>query len=84
MLFDATDRVGLEDGHGLPDGLVVHPSGAIFATGPGGVWVFSPDGEALARILTGRATANCTLSSDERTLYMTANDTLMTLVLARE
>lgn len=84
LLFDATYLVGKKGEDGLPDGLAVHSSGAIFATGPGGVWMFSPDGEAVARILTGRATANCTLSNDEQTLYITANDTLMTLALAKE
>ena len=83
VFFDASYLVGKEGEHGLPDGLVVHSSGAIFATGPGGVWMFSPDGEALARILTGRKTANCTFSADEKTLYMTASDTMMSLEFFR-
>lgn len=66
---------------GMPDGMAVHSSGMLFATGPGGVWLFSPEGEVLARILTGRLTANCALSSDEGALYITAHDTLMVLPL---
>lgn len=61
--------------------MAIHSSGTIFATGPGGVWLFSPAGDVLARIYTGKLTANCTLSADEKTLYMTAHDTLMTLPL---
>lgn len=82
VFFDANRWANQEDQPGYPDGMAVHSSGVIFATGPGGVWLFSPSGELLARILTGRATANCTLSADESTLYMTAHDTLMTLHLA--
>lgn len=66
---------------GMPDGMAVHSSGAIFATGPGGVWLVSPDGAVLAKILTGKLTANCALSGDEKTLFMTAHDTLMSISL---
>ena len=79
VFFDASEFA--ERYPGMPDGMTVHSSGAIFATGPGGVWLFSPDGEILARILTGRLTANCTLSADEKTLFMTAHDTLMSIPL---
>ena len=66
---------------GMPDGMAVHSSGTLFATGPGGVWLFSPEGEVLAKIMTGKMTANCTLSADEKTLYMTAHDQLMSIPL---
>lgn len=79
--FDANEWAGRDGEHGYPDGMAVHSSGFIFATGPGGVWVFAPDGVPVARILTGRATANCTFSADEQTLFMTADDTLMSLRL---
>jgi gluconolactonase len=81
VFYDATDLVGVKGEQGLPDGMVVHSSGKIFATGPGGIWLFSPQGEVLAKIRTGRLTANCTLSKDENFLFITAHDTLMTLAL---
>jgi gluconolactonase len=81
VFYDASDLVELAGEQGLPDGMVVHSSGNIFATGPGGVWLFSPQGEVLAKIRTGRLTANCTLSDDEKTLFITAHDTLMTVAL---
>ncbi|MEO1246852.1 MAG: SMP-30/gluconolactonase/LRE family protein [Pseudomonadota bacterium] len=81
VFYDATAAKAEPGGHGYPDGMAVHSSGAVFATGPGGVWLFSPDGRVLAMIHTDRATANCTLSSDERTLFLTATDTLMSLKL---
>ena len=61
---------------GLPDGMVVADSGHVFGTGPGGVFVLSPDGQALGQIQTERATGNCTLGDDGLSLYITAGDTL--------
>jgi len=81
VFYDASGTIGVDGEHGLPDGMAVHSSGVIFATGPGGVWVFTPAGKVLAKIRTGKATANCSLSPDEKTLFMTAHDTLMTVRL---
>jgi gluconolactonase len=58
---------------GLPDGLKISRKGIIFATGPGGVLIFHPDGRHLGTILTGEATANCALDDQEKWLYMTAH-----------
>lgn len=67
---------------GMPDGMVLHSSGNLFATGPGGAWLFSENGELLAIIKTGRLTANCTLDEKENYLYLTAHDTLMRIKLS--
>ncbi len=80
MLLDVTEL--LAGGRkGLPDGLKVHSSGNIFATGPGGVLVFTPEGEILGTILTGQSTANCAFDTDENYLYMTADMHLMRIRL---
>lgn len=71
VFFDATPRVG--SGKGLPDGLKLDSRGNLFATGPGGVWVFSPGGEPLGLLNTGEATANCGWGDDGSTLYITAD-----------
>ncbi len=62
---------------GLPDGLKIHKSGNIFATGPGGVHVISPQGKHLASFKTGKSTANCTFDKDQKYLYMTTTDMLI-------
>lgn len=62
---------------GLPDGLKVDLAGNVFATGPGGVLVFAPDGTMLGRIDTKVPTANCAWGDDGSTLYITANDALV-------
>ncbi len=66
---------------GAPDGLEVRSDGTLFATGPGGVWVFDPSGLHLGIIMTGQPTSNCTIDSDQRYLYMTANMYLMRIKL---
>jgi gluconolactonase len=75
IFADAGDLVG-PGVPGLPDGLAVAADGTLFATGPGGVIVFAPDGTRLGRIETGGPIANCAFGDDGRTLYLTAQHTL--------
>ena len=58
---------------GLPDGLKVDEHGNLFATGPGGVHVLTPDGTALGRIDTGERTSNCAWGDEGSVLYITAD-----------
>jgi gluconolactonase len=58
---------------GLPDGMKVDTAGNLWATGPGGVWVFTPKGEVLGNIDTGINTANCAFGDDGSMLYIAAN-----------
>jgi gluconolactonase len=71
VFFDSTPLVEKEKG--LPDGLKVDLAGNLFATGPGGVLVFSPQGKHLGTINTGEATANCAWGDDGSVLYITAD-----------
>lgn len=58
---------------GLPDGMKVDVYGNIYATGPGGVWIFSPQGKHLGTIKPPEIPANCNWGgADGNTLYMTA------------
>ncbi|CAA9498745.1 MAG: Gluconolactonase [uncultured Sphingomonas sp.] len=60
---------------GLPDGMTVDERGNLWATGPGGVHVFRPDGRELGLISTGAAISNCAFGgSDGRTLFMTSGN----------
>jgi gluconolactonase len=58
---------------GLPDGLKVDALGNLFATGPGGVLVITPEGKHLGTINPGEATANCAWGGDGSMLYLTAD-----------
>ena len=81
IFHDLTHLVGQKDQRGLPDGLKVNAEGYVFATGPGGVWIFNPDGKPLARIRTGQATANCALAYGGKRLFITADDYIMAVNL---
>jgi gluconolactonase len=72
VFFDATSMVGPAK-KGLPDGLKVDKAGNLFATGPGGVLVFTPAGKHLGTINTGEATANVGWGGDGSVLYITAD-----------
>lgn len=76
VLFDATPLVESEN-PGLPDGLAVDRDGTLFATGPGGVLVLTPDGRHLGTIETGRPTANVAFGDDGASLYLTADGDLL-------
>ena len=81
VLFDATP-LARQGRPGLPDGLKVDRQGNLFATGPGGVLVLTPDGRHLGTIVTGQPTANCAFGdADGSTLYLTANDRLLRIRL---
>ncbi len=63
----------MEGRKGLPDGLKVDTRGNLFATGPGGVLIISPQGKHLGTLNTGEATANCAWGNDGSVLYITAD-----------
>lgn len=64
--------VSAEREDGLPDGMKIDALGNIWATGPGGVWVFAPDGKHLGTIKPPEQPANCAWGEDGKTLFMTA------------
>jgi gluconolactonase len=66
------------EGKGSPDGLKVDDAGNLWATGPGGLLVISPQGKFLGRVLTGKATANVAFGGkDGKTVFLTAHDSLV-------
>jgi gluconolactonase len=72
IFFDVTSNSKAGE-PGLPDGLRVDSRGNIYATGPGGIWIFDASGKVLGRIRIPEPTANCALTADEKTLFITAN-----------
>jgi gluconolactonase len=66
---------------GLFDGLRVHSSGVVFATGPGGVLVLDESGKHLGTVMPGKSTANCGFDAQENYLYLTSTDVLARIKL---
>ncbi len=70
------------DEKGGPDGLKVDGRGKIFATGPGGIWIISPEGKHLETIQLPEIPANCAWGdSGYKTLFATARTGLYKIVL---
>lgn len=60
---------------GAPDGMKVDVEGNIYSAGPGGVWIFSPEGKPLATILMPGRVANLAWAgADRRMLYITGSE----------
>ena len=58
---------------GNPDGMKVDTLGNLYVAGAGGVWVVSPEGKNLGKIVFPERASNMTFGdADARTLYVTA------------
>lgn len=65
--------VSKEPDEGVPDGMKVDEEGNLYATGPGGVWVLSPQGKHLGTIELPELPSNCAFGdADGQTLFLTA------------
>jgi gluconolactonase len=73
LLYDATS----DPRPGAPDGMKVDVEGNIYSAGPGGVWIFSPEGKPLATIVMPERVANLTFAGpDRKTLYIAASSSI--------
>ena len=74
--------VTAETDKGVPDGFKVDSQGNLWASGPGGIWVFAPDGKHLGTLKTPEIPANCNWGDDGKTLYITAETGVYRIKLA--
>jgi gluconolactonase len=62
---------------GNPDGMKVDKKGNVYCTGPGGVWILSPEGKHLGTIVTPEVAANLAFGEGNGTsLFITARSSL--------
>lgn len=67
-------NMNLTDDEEALDGLKVDTAGNLYSSAPGGVWVISPAGKYLGKIICPERPANMAWGdADGRTLYMTAH-----------
>ncbi len=79
LLLDAS---GQKDAGG-PDGIRVDKQGNIYGSGPGGVWIISPDGKHLATIKVPEVVSNVAWGDkDGKTLYITASTSVYRIKLS--
>ena len=70
VFYDATS----DNSPGAPDGMKVDKSGNVYSAGPGGVWIFSPQGEHLGTIKVPEVVSNLAWGDmDGKSLYITAS-----------
>ena len=78
VFYDATS----DTRPGGPDGMKVDRQGNVYSTGPGGIWIFSPEGKPLGVILTPERAANVNWGGvDRKTLYITASSSIYRVML---
>jgi len=66
-----------ETERGITDGLRVDTKGNLYETGPGGVWVISPDGKHLGTIRAPEQSTNVGFGdADRKTLYIAARTSI--------
>ncbi|MDX2157615.1 MAG: SMP-30/gluconolactonase/LRE family protein [Hyphomicrobiaceae bacterium] len=69
-------------GPGIPDGLKVDAIGRVYCTGPGGIWVFDPDGRRVGVIKWPEQAVNMAFGGpDMRTMICCAHTSIYTLRL---
>jgi gluconolactonase len=78
VFYDAT----LDGRPGSPDGMKVDREGNVYSSGPGGIWIFSPEGKALGTIVMPERTSNVAWGgADHKTLYITASSSVYRVTL---
>jgi len=75
VFYDATSLTATEKG--LPDGMKTDSKGNIYASGPGGVWIFNATGKVIGKIKLEGPASNTALSADEKTLFITNDGNLI-------
>jgi gluconolactonase len=64
-------------GPGAPDGMKVDVEGNVYVTGPGGIWVLSPDGKPAVILRCPEYVGNfCFGGLDSKTIFITASTSL--------
>lgn len=82
VLLDAAalkEKANVKQG---PDGFKIDKYGNIFAAGPDGINIISPEGKLLGLIkIYDRRTSNCAFNESKNILYVTADDIILKVIL---
>jgi gluconolactonase len=64
-------------GPGAADGMKLDTEGNVYVTGPGGLWIFSPDGARLGIVRTPELVGNfCFGDADWKSIYLAASTSM--------
>lgn len=60
-----------EEGHGITDGMKIDSKGNLWTTGPGGIWIVSPEGKPLGLVRIPDPCTNLVFGdNDKKTLFI--------------
>jgi gluconolactonase len=78
VFFDASS----DQRSGAPDGMKVDQRGNVYSAGPGGVWIFSPEGKHLGTLDIPERVGNVAWGgADHKTLYVAASSSIYRIPL---
>ena len=78
VFFDATSDTRA----GAPDGMKVDQKGNLYSAGPGGVWIFSPEGKHLGTLDIPERVGNVAWGgADHKTLYVAGSSSIYRITL---
>jgi gluconolactonase len=78
MFIDTTGSPGA----GAPDGMRVDKKGNVYSSGPGGVWIMSPEGKHIGTIKVPERVGNLTFGEkDGQTLFIVASTSVFRIRL---
>lgn len=66
------------------DGIKIDRQGNVYTTGQGGVWIYSKKGTLLGKIKIDGAASNCAFADNYKTLFITADNHLLKVDLAKK
>lgn len=73
LFYDASS----DNSPGAPDGMKVDQQGNVYSAGPGGVWIFSPEGKHLGTMRVPEKVGNLAWGDEDgKTLYITASSSV--------
>jgi gluconolactonase len=73
VILDATS----DTAEGSPDGIKVDQNGTLYGSGPGGLWIISPEGKHLGTVKIPEKVSNCHWGgADGKDLYITASSSV--------
>ena len=79
-VFDEMPLIDDSEKNGVPDGMKVDSLGRIFCTGPGGVWIWEPDGAPIGVLDLGEVTTNLAWGGEDlRSLFVTTHSSVYEL-----
>lgn len=64
---------------GIPDGFCIDQQNVIYCSCETGLVILLMDGTLLGRVLLDKTTSNCTFGADQKTLFITATNSLYRL-----